>query len=318
MIQFHLSKPLTIAGVAIVAAASFAAAWSWNAPVRFPDPSMPGRSVNDPTRPSSPRTPSIPSLKRGVATQLPGLEAEENCYSICLTPDLRHIFFGKAVTSNGTTSFDLYTASRNNVTSKFAAAEPISSTATAENEVFPAVTLDGLELFFVRSDAHPVIWVTRRPDLNTPFGSPEEWTYATLDDQTSRVGTPQCISAKEIVFSRIDVTTGVRTIWSCIRNQQDQFSRPALYAAPAGAPTFFFNVDGRRGYYPSIDNGIYASWRPTRDLPFGTPLQLLDGERTGPIDGTVWVAPHEDVLFYCSPGPGKKLDSPRGLWMIAF
>jgi hypothetical protein len=36
------------------------------------------------------------------------------------------------------------------------------------------------------------------------------------------------------------------------------------------------------------------------------PVRILDPATVGPIDGPIWVAPQEDMVFHCSPGPGKK------------
>ena len=264
-----------------------------------------------------PESPSIPNLKKGAPLRIPGLESEDDCFSLCLTPDMKHIVFGKVVIRDVAT-VDLFMASRDSVTEAFPPAQAIESTLGPETECCPALSADGLELYFIRSDANPMIWVTRRSSLKEPFGSAEEWASCKSDEQSSRVGTPQCLSASEIVFSRIDTTTGVRTLWSCDRQSGNLFSPPKLYAAPSGAPTLFFNNDGRRGYYCSVEDGLFVAWRPSLTSPLGQPQQLIPGTSMGVIDGTIWVAPKEDVMFYCSPGPGIKAGSPRKLWMSAF
>jgi len=63
---------------------------------------------------------------------------------------------------------------------------------------------------------------------------------------------------------------------------------------------------------------LFATGRRSKDEPFGPPVMLADAALTGPITGGVWVAPQEDVIFYCSPGPDKKPGSGRELRTIRF
>jgi hypothetical protein len=232
-----------------------------------------------------------------------------------MTTDMKLIVYGRLMEKTG---MDLHLATRESITEPFKGHAAIEATVSAESELYPAISPDGLEILFVRSDANPMIWMTRRSDLATPFGPPEEWSICKSDDQTSRVGTPQYVSQNEVVFSRIDPAKGGRTLWSCMRQSGTTFSPPMLYASPKGSPTVFFNADGRRAYYGGIQDGFYFLWRDRLDAPFSTPQPLLNGAVTGPFDGTIWVSPKEDVVFYCSPGIGKKFGSAHKLWMIGF
>jgi hypothetical protein len=83
---------------------------------------------------------------------------------------------------------------------------------------------------------------------------------------------------------------------------------------------WFVSPNGLRAYY-GWENGFFVAARPNLSGNFGDPAKLLEVKDTGLFDGPVWVAPQEDVVFYCSPGPGKKpaqRDSDRKLWMIRF
>ena len=75
-----------------------------------------------------------------------------------------------------------------------------------------------------------------------------------------------------------------------------------------------------RAYYGTT-KGVFYAERGNTSEPFGEPVSLLHASVTGPIDGPLWVAPQEDVIFYCSTGPGQspKLgdrNKGRKLWMI--
>jgi hypothetical protein len=237
-----------------------------------------------------------------------------NCYSLCLSPDLKQIYFGWS--SDTKKDVDLYMATRDSVDSPFGEPVLIESTVSPETDGYPAISPDGLELFFLRSDVKPMIWVTRRPDQASPFGPPEKWSVCEVGDSTSRIGTPQVLSADQVLFSRLDSEKGKREIWCCRRISGTQFSDPELFANPRGNPTAFFNVDGLRAYYGA--EGLMMMWRSNIGAPFSDPDRLVEGAATGPFDGTFWVAPQEDVLFYCSPGPGMPLGSGRKFWVIGF
>ena len=69
--------------------------------------------------------------------------------------------------------------------------------------------------------------------------------------------------------------------------------------------------------------GLFVAARPHVKGTFCEPVRFLEVSVTGPIDGPIWVAPQEDVVFYVSPGPGKKPglgpgDKGRKLWMLRF
>lgn len=310
-----MNKPVPILGLALLIAAAVSTAWWWNSPARFPVPTDLRPATAETMWPLPPESPSMPSIQRRVATLVPGLDSQENCFSLCLSPDLKQIVFGKVVENTGV---DLFMATRNDVAEPFQDVQRIESTVGPETEAYPAMSPDGLELYFIRSDGNPMIWVARRAAPDAAFGPPEEWSICKVDEQASRVGTPQAVSAIEILFSRVDTVKNTRSIWSCTRQSGNSFSAPKVYATPDGSPTAFFNPEGQRAYYCTVEDGLYFMWRESLTAPFGPPTQLLPGTATGPVDGTIWVAPKEDALFYCSPGPGQKPGMTRKLWMIGY
>jgi len=229
---------------------------------------------------------------------------------------MKQIFFGHLTDSS--TGIDLYHAVRNNVTEPFQAPKRIESTVTPETEAYPAISPDGLELFFVRPDHRPMIWVTRRDDESSPFGTPEQWWYCQANGPEVPVGTPQVHSPDLILFARYQKGMAGASIWSSLRAVGDRFSDPTRYSAPEGEQAVFFSPDGLRAYILREQSGVYLTSRANVAAPFFPPDTLLSGAVTGPLEGSIWVAPHEDVLFYTSPGPGKTIGNNRKLWMIGF
>ena len=266
------------------------------------------------TLPSATRSePGVLSFPKGKAVPVPGFEDQTDCFSVCLTPDLKQIVIGKITPGS---AVDLYLCTRAQTTEPFGRPKLIESTLGPETEAYPSISPDGLELYFIRSDVNPMIWVTRRSDLSADFGPAEKWSICQADEQSSRLGTPQVISKDQVLFSRISMDT--RSIWSSVRRLEDRFSLPELYATPPGNPTVFFSPSGFHAYFGGIDNGLFLLTRPNPTATLGELKQLLDGAATGPIDGTIWISPQEDLAFYCSPGPGEKPGSGHRLWMIAF
>ncbi len=291
-------------------------AWWWNSPVRFPTPKPLSPIGSRPIRALPPATPSIPSLVKGKPTPVPGLEQQSNCFSVCLTPDMKQIVFGRLTDS--TTGIDLYHATRDNVNQPFQAPKRIESTVSAETEAYPAISPDGLELFFVRPDHKPMIWVTRRDDDSAAFGTPEQWWYCQASGSETPVGTPQVLSPDLILFARYQHGMAGGRIWSCERAVGDRFLDPIRFSAPEGEHAVYFNLDGLRAYILREQSGVYLTSRPKMNAPYFPPDALLSGTVTGPLEGSLWVAPMEDVLFYTSAGPGKTIGNNRRLWMIGF
>ncbi|MEZ6128038.1 MAG: hypothetical protein R3C59_05115 [Planctomycetaceae bacterium] len=306
---------LGIIGLAIIVVSAVSAAWWWNRPDRYPVPVGLSSGSVQAIRAPAPKEPSIPDLPPDLAIRVPGFESSENCFSPSLTADLKQIVY--ATPGSAATGFDLHLAVRNSVADSFGTPRRLMSTVTPETEAYPALSPNGLKLLFVRSDAQPEIWFCQRPDFKTEFSEAEPWTVARVGDTTSTVGTPQFVTDRLAVFSRID-TAGVRTLWGAQQAADGTFSEPFLYAAPEGSPTVFFNPDGLRGYFGGTEGQFFFFWRRHLKGEFSPQETLLPPSSTGPFDGTLWVSPNEDVVFYCTSGPGQPIGARRQLWMIGF
>jgi hypothetical protein len=311
-----MMKPIPILALAILIGSAVSTAWWWNSPSRFPIPMGLSTAPVNTMRALPPDAPSISSTPKIRAVPIPGLEDLVECMSPTLTADLKQIVF--TMNRNAATGFDLYLATRASATERFSTPVCIQSTAGPAGELDPTLSPNGLELIFIRLDGPSELWYAQRPDLDSEFTAPTKWEISQVDDKTSRLGTPQFVTPNQVVFSRIDPEKNVRTIWSCQRaSSESAFERPSLYAAPEGWPTLFFNADGQRGYYGGVEGSLLLLWRRSLESTFGPPDILTTAAATGPFNGTLWVSPKEDLVFYYSPGPGKKT-GPSRLWMIGF
>jgi len=290
-------------------------AWWWNRPERFPEPLGVSSGSVQAIRAPAPAEPSIPDLPPEIAIRVPGFESAENCFSPTLSSDLKQIVF--AMPGSAATGFDLHLAVRDGVAEPFGTPKRLMSTVSPALEAYPALSPNGLKLLFVRADAQTEIWYTERRELQTDFADVEPWTVSRVGDETSVLGTPQFITDRLAVFSRID-SAGVRTLWGAQQAADGTFTEPFLYAAPEGNPTVFFNPDGTRCYFGGTEGQFFFIWRRHLKGKFSPQETLLPPEFTGPFDGTLWVSPQEDVVVYCSSGPGQPIGSARQLWMIGF
>ncbi len=85
-------------------------------------------------------------------------------------------------------------------------------------------------------------------------------------------------------------------------------------------PLWFLGESQLRAYYGTPE-GLFVAVRRDRSGSFSEGARVLGASVTGALDGPVWVAPKEDVIFYSSPGPGVPFDLKRPLrklWMIRY
>ena len=321
---------LWMGGVGVVALVAVLAVWTWRARQsrRFPEPRLGKPRTITETQlasllPPRPKVPSVPGLKKQKPKLVPGLEHMDPAFSPTLTGDLRTIAFGhmgywtdKEDWRNG---YDLFTATRADVSRPFGELQRIQSTSSRDLEAYPTLSPDGRELVFVRSDKLPRLFCTARDSTSSPFGEVEPWTVSKLEPtKTQRVQRPQFVSDLSVAFFLVSTDGQDRSIWTVERSApRGKFEAPRQFPISNLWPSYFIMEGGLRAYFGS-PKGIFIVARSSKDEPFGEGVPLINADVAGPIEGTIWVAPQEDVIFYCSPGPGEKPGSARRLWMIRF
>mgnify|MGYP005640482015 CR=1 FL=1 len=261
-------------------------------------------------------TPSIPGLKRGVATLVPGLEKTAPAFSPCLSSDLKTIVF--ASMRDLRTRYDLFLATRERITEPFGVPQRIEACVSNETEAYPSLSPDGLQLLFVRSDSNPTIMFTQRKSLTERFPQPEPWQLLQEFPEDGPVGAPQFIDSDSSTYVRFAYAEKPPAVLEAARPEPEKsFQAPDVLPFSDPWPLYYISSNRLRAFYGS-PKGLFVVARQTLERRFGTPELFAPAEETGPIDGPIWVVPQEDVLFYCSPGPGKEIGQGRKLWMYRY
>ena len=273
------------------------------------------KSVLETIRAPRPAAPSVPGLAQKTPQLVPGLEATEPVWSPCLTPDLRTIVF--SAMGNPGTGYDLYIAERKDVSEPFGPPRMIKSCTSPETDAYPALSPDGLELYFIRSDSHPQFFHCDRKTADGDFREAVPWVVPGIATAKLKVERLQFADALHLMFCVVDASANKCKYFLFERKvgkgpfdsfQEIQFPMPY-------PPYLFLAESGVRAYF-SADEGLYVFARRSRKDFFIKASLLLDTATMGPIEGPLWVAPQEDVFFYISAGVGEKCGSARHLWMI--
>jgi len=312
--------------VVMVLAVVLYEAWSHRRPARFPKSAVKVAQPGDPEWLAAvlaprPTAPSVPGLEARVPKPVPGLEAIDPAYSPWLTPDLKTIVY--AAMPDFETAYDLYIADREDLSRPFGTPRLIGSCRSRMTEAYPTMSPDGLELIFVRGDSNPQFFHARRATASGEFGEPVRWEPSGHGVAKPYLLRAQFVDNLRLTFATVDLANQARGVFMVERKDPRSSFQLARRIPMANAwPLYFFSAGGRRAFCHSED-GLFLSLEDSKSGSFGAPVRFIDTAVTGPIDGPIWVAPNEDVIFYCSPGPGKKPglgpgDKGRKLWMIRF
>ena len=216
----------------------------------------------------------------------------------------------------------LYWAERQEINGPFGKPKPIESCSFPEGEAYPTITPDGLEMFFMRYGEEPRFYYCARTSTSADFGTPAPWSIppgAAMGPGKWRLEAPQFFDPLRLLFSASTAGAFPRKYFLAQRtDRKSPFGSVREFPVyTTWAQWYVPHAGVLRGYYGD-DRGLFLSTRRSKDRPFAKGIPIADTSLTGPIDGPFWVAPQEDVVFYCSPGPGEKLGSSRKLWMIRF
>ena len=310
----HLKKLAWFASVGLGLIAILVVWQAW--PRRMPQSPSTSEAIPAP----QPKPSAIPAVDGRMARLIPGLEGVEPGYSPCLTPDLRTIVY--AARPDLTTAYDLYIATREDVSRPFGTPKLIRSCQSPQADACPTLSPDGLELVFARGDRAPEFFWSARETPDGEFGPAELWPVPDYDPERQRIDWPQFIDRTHVAFCFTELKGYARAMLVAERSDpKSAFGPPRkMPKSTVSWPPGFLAASGLRAYYGTT-KGVFYAERGNTSEPFGEPVSLLHASVTGPIDGPLWVAPQEDVIFYCSAGPGQspKLgdrNKGRKLWMI--
>lgn len=285
----------------------------------FPEPALRGarRVGGTPASvPPRPANPSIAGLEKAVARPVPGLDEIPPAFAPSLTADLLTIVY--CGPGNPGTAHDIYIARRDEPSRPFGKPTIISTCMTSDMETRPALSPDGLQLIFLRSEKQPQPYYARRKSVQDTFGPAVPAVFDDLETAGRRMGLLQFVGRDTIALSVVTLAPRNRSVYLLrCGGQEPVFG--SLEELPVFNPwNMYYAVENTLRTYFGTAEGIFVSARNDSDQTFSPGERLLDSEVTGPIDGPIWVAPQEDVIVYCSPGPGKAVGDGRRLWMVSF
>jgi hypothetical protein len=264
----------------------------------------------------------VPGLKEGVATPVPGLEAIDPVHSACLTPDLRTIVL--SAKSDPGKAYDLFIATREDVSAPFGKPKRIDACCTPNGDVYPTLSPDGLELMYMQWQKPQYLFHAVRDSTSGEFAKPKAWLIPDVDPKKERAAGPRFLDTRHVFFLIVRIASLPRACFVAERaGPKSDFGSPRpVKMSGVIQPFVFLLPDSARVYYPQKD-GLHVLIRPNQDVLGGEDILVAPAKTMGTIDGRIWVAPQEDVVFYISTGPGKdpKLgpnDEGRKLWMFRF
>ncbi|MGL5095208.1 MAG: hypothetical protein ACRDD1_06445, partial [Planctomycetia bacterium] len=276
-----------------------------------------------------PAQPSIPNLAVGVSSvQETGKMSD--VYSPSLSSDLKSVVFAAF---NPGRRLELYIAERDDVRHPFPPPRRLAELGSPALEYFPALSPDGLELIFVRQERDEVheswLWRTRRAavGLDVVFDKPERLEVPGLPAKALIRHPHFYEDGLRLAVQVIDEVTpkaDQRAFYTARRRAADSpFGAVARLPVDAYAAEFMtVSNDGKRLYGTTGDetHRINVSCRETLDDGFGpfASLPEIAVAKTCPVDGPIWVAPSEDLLFYVSSGCKAKFATDRRLRMFRF
>lgn len=311
--------------VLVVAAIVGYETWSHRRSRIFPESALKKpRPVNkqafESVRAPRPSVPSVPGLKEGVATLVPGLEQIDRVHSACLTPDLQTIVFA----AKSRPECDLFIATRDNVSAPFGKPERIDACSTPKGAVYPTLSPDGLELMYMSWLEPQYLFHAVRESTSSEFAKLKAWLIPEVNPKTERVVGPRFLDARHVFFLIMGNNFVVRSCLMAERaGAKGDFGTPQPMKTGPGVCGLLFIVPGSPRAYFRQDDGLHVLVRPNQDMVGGKDMLVAPTKATGSIDGHIWVTPQEDVVFYNSTGPGKDPNlgpdnEGKRLWMYRF
>jgi len=314
-----------VAGVAVLAMVCLLGqlAWLWaSRPPQFPKAPVAGVVMDGPSRltqlaPNPPARPTLPDLPVRTPRIVPGFERLYWLKSPTLSDDLLTIVYVGYVGEK--LLDDLVIAERRTVAEPFSNHQFLSLVNSELREAHPALSPDGLELAFCRLGAPSTVWISRRSDRTSSFGKPKALKLSPAPAADQHLDAPQFIDSKTIRVTIGDQSFQNRRQHMATREGEAGFRLGSALATMNPWPRYFLTSKGRRAFLPAED-GLRVTAFSSRVRQFEEPELLFGTDVVGTglasADDTIWVAPREDVIFYC--GPGREPDDPasRRLWMI--
>jgi hypothetical protein len=258
-----------------------------------------------------PKTPSVPNLPERSAQPVPGLERFDPAFSPCLTPDLRTIVF--ATTGNPGTGYDLYRATRADVSLPFGPPTHLQSCSSPETDAYPAISADGLELVYARSDSAPQFFRSTCRTTSEEFGQPSPWAPAGYDPaKKQRIERPQLLDQRRLMFCFVDLAADTRRMMVAERSDANSpFGCPQELPFCNPWPLYYLAQSGLRAYHGTIE-GMFLATRRQESDPFRGrhDAARLETDRAGGRAALGRSTRGRDLLLLARPGEGTRIRPP--------
>ena len=253
-----------------------------------------------------------PPYRFGTPRLLTELDTSYSNQNPTLTADLLELFF---TSSRNSDSADVWTARRTSANDTFAAPTLVSEVSTSAFETSPAVTLDGLSLYFGSDrdggEGEVDIWIATRPDRNTAWAGIQN--VSSLNSTSKDIPRPP--GQHNLVMpmaSQRDSSTGYETYLAARPAVDQAFGTPVIVTGLADADVAiadgFLTDDGLLLFYsatpPNVAPDLYVAQRATTAEPFSLPLALTD-LNTSADERDPWLSPDGTSFYFSSDRSGS-------------
>jgi WD40 repeat protein len=229
-----------------------------------------------------------------------------------LTADLRELYFNSNHGSE--TESDVWVARRDGAADPFAAPVVLAGLDTLAYEGNPAISLDGLSLYFGSDREGGAgeldIWRTSRATRTAPWSVPEN--QAALNSPAKDIPRPPGQDGLVMpLSSQRDVPDGYQLYTATRPSPVAAFGAPAMIPELSD-PTHniadaFLTDDGLTLFYASSPIGampdLFVSWRKSTSKPFTVPAPLVDLNTAGD-ERDPWLSPDGTRLYFVSDRSG--------------
>jgi hypothetical protein len=256
--------------------------------------------------------PRPPPYRFGAPRLLAELDATYANQNPTLTADLLDLFF----TSNrGETGGDVWTAHRASPRGAFDPPAMVADVSSAEYEISPAISLDGLSLYFGSERAGGAgaldIWSATRADRTSPWSAIEN--LAAVNSAANDIPRPpgQLGLVMPMASERDNPSGGYQTYLAVRPGVDRPFGAPAIVSELAAADTSiadaFLTNDGLTLLYafapPGREPDLFVAWRASTADRFSLATPLTD-LNTAADERDPWLSPDGTSFYFSSNRSG--------------
>jgi Tol biopolymer transport system component len=310
--------------LSVTIAVAGAACGSVNSNTTDAAPAIDSASAIDAHNPADAAPPACDLSKPfGTPVQVPGVNSPQADVYIDLSPDelTAYISSDRTGTLGG---YDLWVATRTTPAGTFGTLTPLTSLNSAHDEQRPAITADGLTMYFDddADGSNYDIWVATRAAVAADFGAPSD--VSVINDPTTFDTTESINADGTVMYFASYRGTGYYQIYRTTRpNTSSPFSTPVAVGelnTPEENADPTISADGLTIYFSSVRAGgmggldIWMASRTSTSDGFGTPVNVTE-LNTSTHDWPSWLSLDKCRLYFASDRTGG--DGSHDLWVAA-